>query len=575
MWFNKCHPISDSTELIKLFKGFPLKSFFRHQPIFPFINKQSGFSKPELRFVSKFKHMKFRKTITLIFSFLIIIQISSAQVTEKQVDELMDKAMKTFNVAGAAVGIMKDGEVVLTKGYGVQSVDTQKPVTKHTNFEIASNSKAFTTAALTILVEQGKLDWNDRVVKHIPEFTMYDEYVKEHFTITDLVTHRSGMNLGAGDLMWFPDGADFKIDDLLQSFQHQDQVSEFRTKYDYNNLLFIVAGEVIERVSGMTWKEFVTENILTPLDMKNTYTSISQIKDTKTLASPHAQKKDGTPYTIPNNTHPMNGAAAAMLSNVNDLTKWMQMHLNDGKYGKKLENTLFSEKSHQKMWSLHTPANRRSARYNTHFSGYGLGWFLADVKGNKAVYHTGGMPGMLSKTLMIPDLDLGIVILTNTSEGGAGLFNAVANSLQDLYLGLDDGQWIDKYDAYFKKSAAESDSIEQAVWTKANQTDQNSVDFGEYEGLFEDGWFGGLKVHVKDGKWWLTSLRSPQMNGQLFYYGASTFLVKWEYTYMTCDAYIIFNLDENGKAQSFKVKEISPATDFSFDFEDLKPKRVE
>jgi len=512
--------------------------------------------------------------ISLLIVILLPITIS-AQVTPQQVDEIMNEAMSTFQVAGAAIGIVKDGEVVMTKGYGVQSTATQKPVTERTNFEIASNTKAFTAAALSILAEEGKLDWKDPVIKYIPEFTMYDEYVKQHFTIADLASHHSGMGLGAGDLMWFPDGTDFTIDDLMASFQYQKQTSEFRTKFDYNNQLFIVAGEVVARVSGMSWEDFVTERIFKPLGMNNSYTSIRNITDQKYLAAPHAQKPDGTPYPIANNTHPMNGAAAGIVANVEDLSKWMLLQLNEGRYGKKLKDTLFTEKSQQIMWYLHTVRPGRNERYNTHFSGYGLGWFLSDVKGNMVAQHTGGMPGMLSKTLLIPDMELGIVILTNTSDGGAGLFGSVSNTLMDMYLGMDDYGWIEKYSKYMKSSAEKAEAVVTEVWGKIEKADDSQIAFDNYVGTYKDPWFGDMVVEVKNGKQWLTSKRSPHLNGELFYYQANTYVVKWEFTAMPCDAFIIFSLDENGLAQSMEIKPVSPATDFSFDFQDLHPVRVD
>ncbi len=183
---------------------------------------------------------------------LLLNSTAYAQMSSKQVDSLVNYAMGKFNMAGLSVAIVKDGKIIHNKGYGVISVDTQVKANEHTNYGIASNSKAFTTTALAILVEEGKLSWQDKVKDHIPEFTMYNAYVTENFNIQDLLTHRSGLGLGIGDLMFFPDGSDFTMEDLLSSFQHFKPVSAFRTKWDYDNLLYLVAGEVIARASGMT-----------------------------------------------------------------------------------------------------------------------------------------------------------------------------------------------------------------------------------------------------------------------------------------------------------------------------------
>jgi len=202
----------------------------------------------------------------LIIALLVVfagatIKTTFAQITSTEVDHLVEKAMAKFNVAGVAVAIVKDGKIIHEKGYGVKSVDTKQKVDENTNFAIASNSKAFTTAALALLVEEGKLSWNDKVIKYIPEFRMYNEYVTGNFNIQDLLTHRSGLGLGAGDLMIFPDGSDFTVNDIIANLQYLKPVSAFRTKFDYDNLLYLVAGEIIARVSGMTWEAFVSKRI--------------------------------------------------------------------------------------------------------------------------------------------------------------------------------------------------------------------------------------------------------------------------------------------------------------------------
>ena len=238
----------------------------------------------------------FKFLLPLVFT-CFISNLSSAQFSEKQVDSIVDYALSKFNVAGCAISIVKDGKVIYSKGFGVKSAKTKSPVNKHTNFAIASNSKAFTTAALAILVEDEKLKWDDKVKDFIPEFKMYNPYVTENFNIQDLLTHRSGLGLGVGDLMFFPDGSDFTIDDLLSSFQHFEPVSAFRTKFDYDNLLYLVAGEVIARVSGMSWEDFIEERIFKPLNMDNSEASLDRIKDKSNLAKPH-DSNSGTPRIL-------------------------------------------------------------------------------------------------------------------------------------------------------------------------------------------------------------------------------------------------------------------------------------
>lgn len=520
------------------------------------------------------KYFLQKSVLCVLFLSVYFIQ-TQAQVTSQQIDSVVNYAMSKFKVAGCAVAVVKDGEILHEKGYGVKSIETNQQVDEHTNFAIASNSKAFTTVALALLVEEGKLNWNDKVKTHIPEFTMYNDYVEENFNIIDLVTHRSGLGLGVGDLMFFPQGSDFTIDDLLSSFQHFKQESAFRTKWDYDNLLYLVAGELIARKSGMTWEAFIESRIFEPLGMDNSYASLASIKDTSNLSASHSTET-GEMRIIPTFEEMINGAAGGIFSNVNDLSQWMLMHLNRGKYGENNKQQLITQANHYEMWKIHTVMDvNRNPRYNSHFAGYGLGWNLTDVNGNMQVSHTGGLPGMLSRTLLIPDMNLGIVILTNSSNDGGGLFSAVSQTILDMYLEMDDFKWIDKYSAYLASRQSGDDEATKKVWEAVANMDQKVIKREKYIGVYKDVWFGKVEVFVKDDQLWIKCHRSPLLNGPLKYFKDETFAIKWEYQDMNADAFAMFELGENGKAQSFKMKGISPNIDFSFDFQDLDLKRID
>jgi len=516
-----------------------------------------------------------KKYLILSISLIITLTFSAfGQLSSVKIDSLVSDAMDKFKVAGVAVAIVKDGKIIHEKGYGVASKKTKTSVNQHTNFAIASNSKAFTTTALAILVEEGKIKWTDKVINHIPEFKMYNAYVTENFNIQDLLTHRSGLGLGVGDLMFFPDGSDFTIDDLLASFQYFKPVSAFRTQFDYDNLLYLVAGELIARKSGMTWEAFVTERIFNPLSMDNSYAALNLIEDTSNLALPH-NTATGDFKVLPNFQEMINGAAGGIYSNVNDISQWMLLHLNQGKYGENLDKQLFSVESQYEMWKIHTTTDiNRNPRYNSHFAGYGLGWDLTDKKWNMVVSHTGELPGMLSRTVLIPDLNVGVVVLTNTEPGGAGLFLAVSRTIVDGYLGLDDYQWTNKFYNYFKEREAQGDDVTRQVWATVQANKKANISEQDYIGIYKDNWFGKMEIFNNNGKLWIKSYRSPKLNGQLQYYKANTFAVKWEYQDMNADAFVMFSLDENGIAQSIKMKGISPNIDFSFDFHDLVLQRI-
>ena len=518
-----------------------------------------------------------RKKSTLL-QFLVLIclapSITFAQLSSQQIDSLVAEALMKFKVVGAAVAIVKDGKVIHSKGYGLTDINTQLTVKENTNFQIASNTKAFTTTALAILEEEGKIKWTDKVIDHIPEFKMYNDYVTENFNIQDLLTHRSGLGLGVGDLMFFPDGTDFTMNDVVTCFQYFKPQSAFRTQFDYDNLLYMVAGEVIARASGMSYELFVQKRIIEPLQMNNSFVGSLQ-KDNSNLAGPHSSEtfaiKSIERYDIG-----MADAAGGIFSNVEDMSKWMLVHLNKGRYGTDLKTSLFSLKNHNEMWRIHTVLEtNHNPRYNSHFNGYGLGWVLTDVIGKFEVSHTGALPGMLSIVTMYPDLNLGIVILTNTENGGEGLFSSVSNTIADSYLGLDDYGWIDKMVAWRNDYKNEDDSVTKKAWEQVELAKKIKVKNENFIGIYADSWFGKVEVFEKNKQLWIKCERSPKLNGPLALYNADTFAIKWEYQAMNCDAFALFSCDDTGKAQSIKMKGISPTIDFSFDFQDLDLKRIE
>jgi CubicO group peptidase (beta-lactamase class C family) len=516
--------------------------------------------------------MNMRKLIALLI--LLITCNSFAQISEKQVDELVENTQKSFNVPGIAVAIVKDGKVVLSKGYGLKSILTKEKVDANTLFGIASNSKAFTTAALAMLVDEKKLNWDDKVIHYLPDFKMYNEYVTNEFTIRDLVTHRSGLGLGAGDLMIWPDGSDFKATDIIHNLQYLKPVSAFRTKYDYDNLLYIVAGEVIAKISGKSWCDFIEERIMKPLEMNHSAASFVRLKDSTNIIAPHVPT-DGKLKIISRYKNQTFDAAAGIYSSVNDLSKWMILQLQNGKYGSEKQYQLFSKKEQNEMWSLQTiiPTNTRPP-YNTHFSGYGLGWFLSDVKGYKQVTHTGGLEGIVTQTTLFPELNLGIVVLTNQQSGAA--FSAITNTIKDSYLDIPFTNYVEMYSKREKDNIAAADKTTAEVWATVanNGKEKKKIDLKNYSGTYIDNWFGKIELSEKKGKLFFKSIRSPQLAGEVFFYKDNTFTVKWNNRSFNADAFLFFEMDEKGMSSSLKMKPISDLTDFSYDFQDLDFVRV-
>jgi len=493
--------------------------------------------------------------------------VFSQGLTSDQIDSLVESAIKSSPHAGIAVVVVKDGEIIHEKGYGVTSIKTKDKVDEHTRFGIASNSKAFTATALAMLVDEGKLKWDDKVIDHLPEFKTYDPYVTKEFTITDLLSHRSGLGLGAGDLMWFPDGNDYTMDEILSNFQFQTPVSDFRLKYDYNNLMFIVAGEIVARTSGMSWSDFIETKIMKPLAMDESAGKQQRLKDQNNVAIPHSLI-EGKLIPLPHMNITRGEAAAGIYASVHDLGAWMIMNLNDGMNG---TDTLISKANHDMMWKPHMNIRFSTipgGHYRSQFSAYGLGWSVDDFDGYTIIGHGGGLPGMLSKTRMIPELGLGVVVLTNAAPGGYS-YEMISRSIIDSYLDVNNVDWVSLASNILDASQDEEDSVMTATWNIVKKADVKNVDIDAFVGTYHDKWYGEVEISKKGKGLYIHSVRSPKLSGDLLFYEENTFVAKWEYTEMECNAFAKFEMDEVGHVTSFTMEGISPNIDFSFDFQDL------
>lgn len=501
---------------------------------------------------------------------LLAAQVALCQaISEKEIDDLVVKTMKTFDVPGIAVGIIQHGEPVLMKGYGVRSLDTRLPVDEHTLFGIASNSKAFTSAGLGILVQQGKLSWDDRVIDYIPEFRLYDPYVTHDFRIRDLLCHRSGLGLGAGDLMIWPDGTDFSREEVIHNLRHLKQVSSFRTKYDYDNLLYIIAGEIIGKVSGSSWEAFIEQEILQPLEMSHSAASYNRLKNKSNVIDPHAPV-DGQVQVVSRTTNELMNAAGGIYSSVADMAKWATYLINEAK--NEDDRTVLKAPTIQELWSPQTIIPVRGpGAYKTHFAAYGLGFRLSDENGYKVISHTGGLAGMVTIMTLIPELDLAIIVLTNQQSGAA--FSAITNTIKDSYFAADKRDWVKIFAERTSGSTDTANQILSEVFQSLSPTVPQSLK--TITGTYQDPWLGKVTIYAKDSSYYFLSERSPGLDGEVFHYKANTFVVKWKDRSMDADAFILIELDVEGKPSGFTMKAISPLTDFSYDFHDLRFTRVD
>jgi len=489
------------------------------------------------------------------------------------VDATVARTLKAFDVPGIAVAVVKDGQVVLAKGYGVRSLKTKEPVDANTLFGIASNTKAFTTAALGLLVEEGKLQWDDKVTKYIPEFQMYDPYATAEFTVRDLLCHRSGLGLGAGDLMQFPDSADFTAADVIHSLRYFKPVSSFRSKFDYDNSLYIVAGEVVARVSGQSWNDFVETRLLKPLGMSRSATVYARLPDPSNVIDAHGPV-EGKVRVIRRDMNTLLGPAGGIYSSVNDLSKWALMLVG----GPGSPAPLLKPATLHELWTPQTilPVGPGPSAYNTHFAAYGLGWFLRDVRGYKEAAHTGGEIGMVTEVKLIPELHLGIIVLTNQENGAA--FTAISNTIEDHYLGVTGLDRVQMLVDRLKTRDADADKTTAAVWQQvaaAQKAIGKRPNYTAYLGRYHDAWLGDVNIYKQANQLWLKAVRAPRLVGQLLPYQGNTYVVRWKARSLNADAFADFTLDQQGRAASIKMQPISPLTDFSYDFQDLDLQRVQ
>jgi CubicO group peptidase (beta-lactamase class C family) len=494
-------------------------------------------------------------------------QTSSPDVP-KDLDPVASRVLKEFDVPGLAVAIVKDGKVVLSKGYGVRKLGESTPVDENTLFGIASNTKAFTSAALAMLVDEGKIAWDDPVTKHLPIFQLYDPYVTREMTIRDLLTHRSGLGLGAGDLLWWPP-TDYSREEIIRRFRYVKPATSFRSRYAYDNVLYMIAGQIVAAVSGKTWDDFIKERIFIPLGMTTSNTSIAALSASLDAASPHARVEGSLKVIAPQPLENV-GPAGSINSSVAEMAKWLMVQLNRGQLS--AGRRLFSERQSREVWSAQTitplsdpPPHLAGLKAN--FSAYGLGWGLTEYRGFKTVSHTGGLLGYVSRVTLVPELNLGVVVLTNQQSGGA--FQSLTYGILDYYMKAPATDWV----AAFKKSeemalARAADVTKRQASTRVADS-KPSLPLAKYAGRYNDAWYGDITINMEGDKLVIRFSHTPALVGDLEHWQHNTFVARWRDRSLDADAFVTFALRPDGSIEQMKMVAASPLTDFSFDFHDL------
>jgi CubicO group peptidase (beta-lactamase class C family) len=493
----------------------------------------------------------------------------------QDLDAYVESVRQAFDVPGIAVAVVKDGEVVLAKGWGERELGKPAKVDAHTMFAIASNTKAFTSASLSMLADEGKLSLDDRVIDHLPWFRMADPYVTREMRVRDLLVHRSGLGLGAGDLLYWPTTT-YSNREVAERLRDVPLTGGFRERYAYDNILYGIAQLVVEEASGQSYEHFLRTRIFQPLGMRETRYNSDALKAGDNVATGHAKADFTTLQPAPRMTWKNVAGAGGVYSSVSDMARWMNAQLAGGTYrdASGREQALFTPARQKAMWSLVTPIPISEPKVEAlkaakpNFLGYGEGWMVSDFQGRKLVWHTGGWPGMVSRVTLVPEQKLGVVVLTNQEVGAA--FHAITLKVLDAYLANSGTDWLAAYRAQVAQANDNADEHWQKLQAARDATSKPSLPLAKYAGTLRDPWYGDVTVAQEDKGLVLRFSRTPELVGDLQPWQHDTFVVRWRERWLNADAFLTFSLKPDGGIREARMEAISPLTDFSFDFHDLR-----
>lgn len=489
--------------------------------------------------------------LKISFSFLLIFCSYSsiyAQSDIQKLDQYFEQAQKDWNIPGMAIGIVKDGKVVLAKGYGTLESGKPNQVDGNSVFAIASNTKAFIATALGILVEEGKLEWDDPVQKYLPYFQLYDDYASQQATIRDLLCHRLGLGTFSGDVIWYK--SNYTAEETVKRAAEVPQAYGFRAGYGYSNLMFITAGEVIKAVSGQSWDVFIKDRIFAPLGMDRTRTSVSTLKKMENVAQPHkpsGKENNAIPYANWDNM----GAAGGILSSAEDMLKWIQLQIDGGTHqGKKI----FTENTQGELWKPHNnhKVSKGSKKLypSRNFNGYGLGWGLSDYGGQMIAAHGGGYDGMYSRVTVVPGAKLGIVVLTNSMKG---ISTYLSYKAIDHFLEMENKDWSKiGLENQTRGEERRQRTLEERYKARLSDT-QPSLALNNFTGLYSCKMYGDIEVKLEGDQLHLNFKRAPNLNAKLSHWHLNTFEIQWNEVHAWFDfGTVQFILNNNGTVQEIQ-----------------------
>ncbi len=472
-----------------------------------------------------------------------------AQVPDEidDLDEFVERGLQDWDIPGMAVGIVHEGEVIHARGYGEKKLGEGDPVDEETLFGVASTTKAMTAAALGMMVDEGKLDWDDRVIEHLPDFQLYDPWVTRKVTVRDLLIHQVGIGRITGNRIQFMTNRD--RDEILKFLRHQPFEEDFREEYVYSNMMYMVAGKVFKSVSGKRWDDFMMENFFPKLGMDHANTSITMIDDETNAAWPH-QYIRGDVQTIPRRNFDNAGPSASVNASISDMMRWMKFQLGEPGVidGERLisDETMRETRSAQRALSSGNP-------YEGEMNAYGLGWRLGSYRGYHTVSHGGATDGMNTTLMMVPEKDLGIIVVTNTFNT---FREAVARYVIDSFTGLhdEDHDWHEHYLERYENQKAAAQQRRNEIEAQRVEGTRPSLSLNQFTGTYRDKVYDEVEVKLnQEGKLELHFWDDETLIADLEHWHYDTFRAHWRNPAQR-EKFVTFDLGSDGKPKTLNVE---------------------
>lgn len=500
--------------------------------------------------------VKFVIPFILVIAIPIILFLQKSDNEIQKIDRIAKMVYDEFHPTGYSIAIIKDNEIIYENAFGYRSAENMTMLNNNDIFNIVSCTKAFTAAAIGKLVQEGLLSWDEKVIDYLPDFKLSNEYITQNLTIKDILSHRTGLATFQGDLLWY--NSDYSNKEVIERMQYLPILNDFRSDFGYQNNMYIIAGEIIETITGQSWERFIQQNFLDPLEMSDSRTSSDKFNGTEDIAFPHLNDS-----TLAVNYYLAGKPAVSIWSNTRDLSNWVKMLLNNGKW--KNEQVLNPE-TIDMLTKAHTivPVSKSDQDIGIHFKNYALGWYTFDYNGLKVINHDGSIPGYICNIAFIPEQDLAVIVLNN----GFNYFSndAVLFSVLDVFTDTYKKDWVDyfllqqmEYDQYINN--IEAKRIKQKIENTEPTTELNN-----FIGIYTDKIYGDAEIKMENNKLKLTLLPSKKVfSGTLNHWDNNNFKVQFKDSFLP---FAIIRFDVNNKVKGFKID--LPSADFHFNNLDFK-----